>query len=742
MKLRNLLIVLASLYIGINIVLMMMYFYGSYNHEAESYREITEKYLESSFESYRSELIGNLILGDQELLDAFLKDWENSKNIGIRIVSDRTYDQGFYNRRKGQAQSFTVDVPGSSVANVSLVFESKDKNSLLFSELIGSVALQALLIGLCLIFIYSILKSRILVPIEKLSQVAVSGDVMRDHPEKASEEILQLYKSFKKMHLRVSESAKAEGIARTTQMFAHDVRTPFSMLTGILQSLRSASSKAEMDAIVSKHSGGVEHAMDRVNCMIADVLEVGSQSELCLESFCMRKAVKLAIQGKLRLDPKAGVHFEYDFQHTHLLQVDGNRFVRVLENIIGNALQAVERSGKLSFRSFEVNDKVGQHSSSIRERLMGTGFKGDYHSLNKNFIVLEIHNSGSYIDDGECDQIFESFFTKNKPLGTGLGLAISKKIVLEHKGKVWVQSDKLTGTSFFVLMPLTDKIIDNNIIDLPSNSGGLADEKGKKIINFSGSEAAEIDGLSRSILVVDDEVLNFDVVKSEVKNLGYLATNTLFTYARNFADAMYSTEENEFDYIIIDFDLGEGIDSEKNGLYLAQKIIDQGITAKICLHSNHKRSEIKGLNLLSSRVSFIPKPMTSGALRDFLHQDDVDPALRPSVVVIDDNLFVRESWQTNEGVEVVEKYACPEEALKNITDYLSVDAIVLDYNFLPSAKMNGLQLAKCLRMKDYKGYIFLASNGEFDSKELVGDRITKSTKNPSEIINILNQKRA
>jgi two-component system sensor histidine kinase HydH len=51
-------------------------------------------------------------------------------------------------------------------------------------------------------------------------------------------------------------------------------------------------------------------------------------------------------------------------------------------------------------------------------------------------------------------RLFEPFFT-TKPKGTGLGLAITRRIILEHRGDITVESHPGQGTTFQILLPVS-----------------------------------------------------------------------------------------------------------------------------------------------------------------------------------------------------------------------------------------------------------------------------------------------
>jgi signal transduction histidine kinase len=63
-----------------------------------------------------------------------------------------------------------------------------------------------------------------------------------------------------------------------------------------------------------------------------------------------------------------------------------------------------------------------------------------------------VRDTGRGIGEADRERIFDPYFT-TKSDGTGLGLAIVQRIVFDHKGNVWVESDGRTGTTFFIDLP-------------------------------------------------------------------------------------------------------------------------------------------------------------------------------------------------------------------------------------------------------------------------------------------------
>lgn len=109
------------------------------------------------------------------------------------------------------------------------------------------------------------------------------------------------------------------------------------------------------------------------------------------------------------------------------LVTDRNKLLQVIQNILSNAIKAIDRDGNIEIKLDEYNKKV----------------------------FIEISDDGVGIDSDKLDMIFERFFRiddsrNTKTNGVGLGLAISKNFVEALNGKIDVKSKINEGTSFIL----------------------------------------------------------------------------------------------------------------------------------------------------------------------------------------------------------------------------------------------------------------------------------------------------
>jgi len=114
-----------------------------------------------------------------------------------------------------------------------------------------------------------------------------------------------------------------------------------------------------------------------------------------------------------------------------LLKGDPIELQQVINNLVLNAIEAMEMGGKLGIQTME-----GVSS---------------YHQ-DRDVVIIEVKNTGPGIDPEHTKDIFNPFFT-TKPTGTGLGLSISHQIVKRHGGILSFESKPDKGTTFIVELP-------------------------------------------------------------------------------------------------------------------------------------------------------------------------------------------------------------------------------------------------------------------------------------------------
>ena len=114
------------------------------------------------------------------------------------------------------------------------------------------------------------------------------------------------------------------------------------------------------------------------------------------------------------------------------------QLIQLFQNLISNAIKF----------------QPPEHSAVIKISIEP---KSDFHTMGKDQWLFGVHDNGIGIDQQNFPQIFEIFRrlpeSKNYP-GTGIGLSTCKKIVENHGGCIWLESQLGVGTSFYFTLPM------------------------------------------------------------------------------------------------------------------------------------------------------------------------------------------------------------------------------------------------------------------------------------------------
>lgn len=112
------------------------------------------------------------------------------------------------------------------------------------------------------------------------------------------------------------------------------------------------------------------------------------------------------------------------------VNVDRERILQVLRNLIGNAVKFTPKAGRVEVSARAANAHV----------------------------AVSVRDTGPGIASNHVSTIFEKFHQANtkgtfSANGTGLGLAIAKHIIVSHGGQIWAENHPEQGSTFTFTLP-------------------------------------------------------------------------------------------------------------------------------------------------------------------------------------------------------------------------------------------------------------------------------------------------
>ncbi len=221
---------------------------------------------------------------------------------------------------------------------------------------------------------------------------------------------------------------------RLTHMLVHDLKNPITAIMGAVDFVRS-----DAPTLKQQQRDLIEMAYEesqRLLHLASNILEVRKMKD-----------------GKLRLEPRVlvardlkriiensimdvGIGMQQRRVRARVpenlarLSADEDIVRRILANLISNAMKHTLAQGRIQIEAREVRD----------------------------MIEMAVHDDGEGIPAEDVERIFKDFersrLTNSTRFDTGMGLAFCKLAVEQHGGRIWVESTRDKGSSFFFTLPL------------------------------------------------------------------------------------------------------------------------------------------------------------------------------------------------------------------------------------------------------------------------------------------------
>lgn len=231
-----------------------------------------------------------------------------------------------------------------------------------------------------------------------------------------------VFQKMVKLQEKIDHQNNLKLIGQMAATIAHEIRNPMTSINGFIELLRLNTTEEN-----KKYLSIMKSELDRMDSILSEIL--------CLSKPIDRKSEELSVdiivnEMKEIMSPLANFHgitIEVKLENLYNPKIVGNhdRIKQLLMNLVKNAIEEMDKGGTVTITLKNVMDQL----------------------------QITVCDQGRGIEKEKIPDLFKPFYT-TKSNGTGLGLQIVKRIVEEHKGKIYVQSILEVGTSFIVEFPL------------------------------------------------------------------------------------------------------------------------------------------------------------------------------------------------------------------------------------------------------------------------------------------------
>jgi signal transduction histidine kinase len=239
---------------------------------------------------------------------------------------------------------------------------------------------------------------------------------------------------------KLLETQKLESLGMMAGGIAHD-------FNNLLMTIMGNTNLALLD-LPPDHPGyarmmQIETATRRAADLTAQMLAYAGKGRFIIEPIDMNILVK-EMSTLLEVSLPKSVTIDYRLAADPLpVVVDATQIRQVVLNLISNAADASKETGgkiTLTTRTCVVEEQEYESFRYLAAR------------QTKEYVVLEVHDTGTGMDSGTQARIFDPFFT-TKFAGRGLGLAAVLGIVRSHQGGIKVESALGWGTTITIVLP-------------------------------------------------------------------------------------------------------------------------------------------------------------------------------------------------------------------------------------------------------------------------------------------------
>lgn len=295
------------------------------------------------------------------------------------------------------------------------------------NSLVSMVVLFAIIsVSLVVVLVFVSLKRNVLIPlvnIQEATKKIANGDFDIHVPENGDLELKELSADINIMANELSKQRKAlihaerlSAIGELAARLAHDIRNPLNVIKHTIRIIKKNDSNSADESNV-KHYSRLQRSIKRISHQIDEVMDFIRVRPIEIKEDSLKSIIQSSVDG---IDVPDTVKINLPNNDVSLL-CDSKQMEVVFVNLISNSLDAMKKSGEITIRTKENDDKI----------------------------IIEFEDSGPGIPNDKLLSVFDPLYT-TKQNGTGLGLVSCREIIKRHHGTISVENNP---TRFIITLP-------------------------------------------------------------------------------------------------------------------------------------------------------------------------------------------------------------------------------------------------------------------------------------------------
>jgi two-component system nitrogen regulation sensor histidine kinase NtrY len=312
------------------------------------------------------------------------------------------------------------------------------ENSLAFRFVLSAFyiffSVPMVLLALLISFLLSDEIIRPILNLEEATKRVTEGDYSFRIVSRSNDELAVLIDSFNSMVSELEKSRteliqteKVSAWQEIAQRLAHEIKNPLTPIKLSAQRLlaKAKNNPEDLPRITEPAVSSIIREVESLNALLEEFRNFSRLPEPDPALFNLAELIEEITS----LHHTEGIDFDVSMVPKDLaVRADRKQLRQVLTNLLANAVHAMESAGTVAF------------AASLAR-------KG-----NTQYCRIRIRDDGPGIPEEHRNRIFHPYFT-TKSQGTGLGLAVVERIINDHHGMIWFETEDGVGTTFYIDLP-------------------------------------------------------------------------------------------------------------------------------------------------------------------------------------------------------------------------------------------------------------------------------------------------
>jgi ligand-binding sensor domain-containing protein/signal transduction histidine kinase/DNA-binding response OmpR family regulator len=323
------------------------------------------------------------------------------------------------------------------------------------------------------------------------------------------------------LKMREFESKKHQEVEMVKSRFfanlSHEFRTPLMLIKGPVEQLRNGQIKDNPE----KYYDLIFRNAENLHTLIDELLELTQLEAQAIPIRARKQNLVSIVRGifysfeSVAIQKNISIKFISDDKSV-FAWIDRDKLEKIINNLLSNSFKFTPQGGKVTLSVKTLNSDL------------------------KEFSEIKISDSGIGIPEDKLNRIFDRFYQVDDSLdraygGSGIGLSLVKELVDLHKWKIYVQSQIDEGTTFILIIPLSESYL-------------LDKQKVREDTKNENAKEAETEVLIDNNYPIEDSILHKPKknISDQIKIENNKASILIVEDSHDVRDYIFSLLQNEY----------------------------------------------------------------------------------------------------------------------------------------------------------------------------------------------------